>query len=102
MTMTIVTRKSDDGQELTISLPEKFDFQLHNEFREAYEKEEKANSIVLDMLKTTYMDSSALGMMLQLKEHVEKDSSKIVIKNAGGNILQILSIANFDKIFSVV
>jgi HptB-dependent secretion and biofilm anti anti-sigma factor len=100
--MSIDTKKSGDGQELTIFLPEKFDFQLHEEFREAYEKEEKMKSLVLDMLKTSYMDSSALGMMLQLKEHAEKCNGKVSIKNANGNILQILSIANFDKIFSVV
>jgi len=91
--MSIVTKKTGDGQELTISLPEKFDFQLHVEFREAYEKEEKMKSLVLDMSKTSYMDSSALGMILQLKDHAEKDNGKVSIKN---------SIANFDKIFSVV
>ena len=99
--MNIQTKQSDDGHALTITLPEKFDFQLHREFREAYEHEDGVIKLVLDMDKTSYMDSSALGMMLQLKEHADSHNSKVSIINARDNIIQIISIANFDKIFSV-
>lgn len=93
--------KSDDGRVLTIILPEKFDFQLHNEFRNLYEPEKNVKSLVLDMNKTSYMDSSALGMMLQLKEHADSCNGKVTIKNAKGNIMQIIEIAHFDKLFTM-
>ena len=98
--MRLVKKRSNDGKEVIISLPEKFDFQLHKEFREAY-SENKAKSLVLDMNKTQFMDSSALGMLLQLKEYAEKTNTKINISNANENVLQILSIAHFDKLFKV-
>jgi HptB-dependent secretion and biofilm anti anti-sigma factor len=98
--MRLLKNKSSDGNEVTISLPEKFDFQLHKEFRQAYE-EEGVKSLVLDMNKTQYMDSSALGMLLQLKEYTDKNNSKISIKNASENVMQIMQIAHFDKLFKV-
>jgi HptB-dependent secretion and biofilm anti anti-sigma factor len=98
--MRLLKNKSQDGNEITISLPEKFDFQLHKEFRQAYE-ETDAKSLVLDMNKTQYMDSSALGMLLQLKEYSDNNSSKICIKNASNNIMQIMQIAHFDKLFTI-
>ena len=98
--MRLLKNKSSDGNEITISLPEKFDFQLHKEFREAYE-EKDVKSLVLDMNKTRYMDSSALGMLLQLKEYTDKNNSEISIRNASKNVLQIIQIAHFDKLFKV-
>ena len=97
--MRLLKQKSSDGKEITISLPEKFDFQLHKEFRDAYEKID-AKSFVLDMSKTQFMDSSALGMLLQLKEYSDKNNGKVSIKNASRNVMQIIQIAHFDKLFS--
>lgn len=99
--MMIQTKKSDDGKVLTMVMPEKFDFQLHVEFRNVYETEKTMKTLVLDMSKTVYVDSSALGMMLQLKEHADSYKSKVSITNAKGNIMQIIEIAHFDKLFNV-
>ncbi len=99
--MRVLKSRSKDGTEITISLPEKFDFQLHKEFRQAYQ-EEGVKSLILDMNKTQYMDSSALGMLLQLKEYTEGNNSKMSIKNTSNNIMQIMQIAHFDKIFTIV
>ena len=98
--MRLAKRKSNDGKEVIISLPEKFDFQLHKEFKEAYEAS-GVKTLTLDMNKTRFMDSSALGMLLQLKEYGEKHNTNINISNANNNVMKILSIAHFDKLFKV-
>lgn len=99
--MYIQKKISDDGREMTLFLPEKFNFEIHGEFRDAYITEKKAKSMIVDMNKTNYMDSSALGMLLQLKEHAEKCNSKISVKNVHHNIMQIMQIAHFDKLFNI-
>ena len=101
MGLYIHTNKSEDGNVMTIFLPERFGFEVHGEFRDAYRNEKNAKSLVLDMNKTNYMDSSALGMMLQLKEHAEGCNSKVTVKNAKHNIVQIMQIAHFDKLFHI-
>jgi HptB-dependent secretion and biofilm anti anti-sigma factor len=98
--MKLLESKSNDGNEITISLPEKFDFQLHKEFRQAYE-EAGAKLLILDMNKTQYMDSSALGMLLQLKEYTDNNNSEISIRNASNNVVEIMKIARFDELFSI-
>ena len=98
--MRILKTRSSNNSELTLSLPEKFDFHLHREFKQAYE-EAGIKKLVLDMNKTQFMDSSALGMLLQLKEYAEQTNSNVSIKNASKNVLQIMEIAHFDKLFKV-
>ncbi|MGB1800086.1 MAG: STAS domain-containing protein [Gammaproteobacteria bacterium] len=98
--MRILKTRSNSNSELTLSLPEKFDFHLHGEFKQAYEKA-GVKQLILDMNKTKFMDSSALGMLLQLKEYAEQTNSKVSIKNASKNVMQIMEIAHFDKLFKV-
>ncbi len=99
--MNITKKKSNNDNEVTFCLPEKFNFQIHTEFRELYETERESKTLILDMHKTQYMDSSALGMMLQLKEFADSNKSSVRVKNASSNVLQILRIAHFDKLFVI-
>ncbi|MEC9085422.1 MAG: STAS domain-containing protein, partial [Pseudomonadota bacterium] len=66
--MPIETRRSDDGKTLTICVEGRFDFSTHQSFRDAYEHSEPTVShYVIDLSDTTYLDSSALGMLLLLR-----------------------------------
>ena len=100
--MSISSSKSDDGKILTLKVGGKFDFSMHNDFRKSY-KNENINSgkYEVDLSDTNYLDSSALGMLLLLKEFAESQSSKVIIKNAASEVKQILNIASFDKIFTI-
>jgi len=100
--MSITTEKSEDGKQVTIKIDGRFDFGSHHDFRDAYRGANEAGTVfVLDMSKTEYMDSSALGMILLLKEHSGTLGGDIKIINATSEIRNILEIANFDKLFSI-
>jgi anti-anti-sigma regulatory factor len=47
------------------------------------------------------MDSSALGMVLLLKEHVDGDKKRLEVRNARPEVEKILRIANFDKLLEL-
>jgi len=47
------------------------------------------------------MDSSAMGMLLQLREHSDKQLGGVVLANGNESIQQILRIANFSKLFKI-
>lgn len=53
---------------VTITLGEKFDFSHASEFRSIYEQLDKSEvtKVIISFSKTRYMDSSALGMLLNL------------------------------------
>ncbi|WFP51591.1 STAS domain-containing protein [Methylomonas sp. EFPC3] len=97
-----IEARADSGV-LHIKVSGKFDFGLHNEFREATKLAESGvKQIDVDLTGTEYMDSSALGMLLVLRDKVGGDKSAIRIKNARAEVKKILEIANFDKLFSLV
>jgi len=98
--MSIVVGTSDDGKVTTIVINGRFDFSLHGEFRKAYkDRGVNAGQYIVDLKNTDYLDSSALGMLLLLKEHAEGNSSGLKIINVNNEIREILNIASFDKLF---
>lgn len=100
--MSVGSSLSADGKELTISINGRFDFSAHQAFRASYEKLSPAPaSIVVDMNETTYLDSSALGMLLLLRDYAGGDSSSISLQNCNEDIRKILTISNFEQLFTI-
>ena len=86
---------------LLIKIRGRFDFSCHTAFREAYAKAPSNCDFVIDMEETSYMDSSALGMLLLLREHVSQNGGRISITNCRGQTLDVLRIANFNRLFKI-
>lgn len=88
-----------------IYLKGRFVFDSHKAFREVTEQalvRSDTRVIQLDMGKVEYLDSSALGMLLMLKERSETSGRAIQIKNLKGMPRQIIEIANFHKVFTIL
>lgn len=85
---------------LNLQLGERFDFSIHREFHDACLGDERvARSYLIDLGEVTHMDSSALGMLLLLREHAGADHADIRIVNAGTELRGTLRVAGFDKLF---
>ncbi|MCB1774110.1 MAG: STAS domain-containing protein [Gammaproteobacteria bacterium] len=99
--MSITTSVSGDERIVTIHINGRFDFATHQEFLRAYKaypRGEKA--FVVDLKNAEYMDSSAMGMLLQLRDYGVKDHPMELL-NGNDGVREILRIANFDKLFKV-
>lgn len=99
--MSIEVYKSDNGKVVTLSINGRFDFSIHKEFRDAYRDIPNTASFVINMHNTDYIDSSALGMLLLLREHAGSDKSDISIEGCKDDIRKILTISNFNKLFTI-
>ena len=100
--MSVVTEVSPDQKKLTIAVKGRFDFGRHQEFRESYERlPHKPESIVVDLKEATYLDSSALGMLLLLRDHAGGEDANIKLSYANADVRKILAISNFEQIFDV-
>lgn len=100
--MSIESRASQSGDELTISIEGRFDFSAHQEFRDCYERiDTEPASYVVDLNRTTYLDSSALGMLLLLRDHAGGDNAEVSIVNCNRDVKKILTISNFEQLFSI-
>ena len=100
--MSIWSEAADDGKNLTIRIQGRFDFSAHQEFRDSYEKSDgQHNAYEVDMRETTYLDSSALGMLLLLRDYAGGDNAQIRITNCNSDVRKILTISNFEQLFVI-
>ena len=92
-------------QETAISIKGRFNFEMHSQFRAAYQEEtadsNRGRRFVIDLTGTEYIDSSALGMLLLLREEAGTNDADIEITNARPEIRKILETANFQRLFKI-
>ncbi|HEX8591804.1 MAG TPA: STAS domain-containing protein [Pseudomonas sp.] len=100
--MSVTSERSADGQELIITIKGRFDFSKHQDFRGAYEKENQAKRYKVDLTHTNYLDSSALGMLLLLRDHAGGERADVQLVNCNADVYKILAISNFSKLFRIV
>lgn len=96
---------SKNGGAGIIGLRGRFDFSAHRSFREAYEallQEASVSVIEVDLSAVEYMDSSALGMLLMLRDRSKAVGKAVKLKHPNPTVAQILDIANFQKLFQIV
>ncbi|MEW6678793.1 MAG: STAS domain-containing protein [Pseudomonadota bacterium] len=94
-----------EGATSTITVAGRFVFELHRAFRDAYEEAQnraQTTLVVIDLSGVEYLDSSALGMMLLMKERLVPAGKKIQLKGAAPMVRRILETANFQKLFEIV
>tara|TARA_R110001592_G_scaffold38315_2_gene126471 strand:- start:12909 stop:13226 length:318 start_codon:yes stop_codon:yes gene_type:complete len=100
--MSISYKYEASSKTLMMKLSGRLDFASHTSFSEAYQSEpvESVEQYTLDMSELTYLDSSALGMLLLLKDHGLK-AATISIVNCSSDVYKIFEIANFNQLFNI-
>ncbi|MBL3529056.1 MAG: STAS domain-containing protein [gamma proteobacterium endosymbiont of Lamellibrachia anaximandri] len=100
--MAIITKISGDGRLVRISINGRFDFSQHANFRNAYTIEDAPYCrYEIDLSNVPYMDSSALGMLLVLRERAGGHTADITLIGFNDEIEQILSISRFENLFKL-
>lgn len=87
-----------------IRLRGRFDFNTHREFREALDTavgDASAREVAVDLGEVDYLDSSALGMLLMLRDKAKAADKAVLLTNCRGAVKQVLDIANFGKLFTI-
>ncbi|MFA7279622.1 MAG: STAS domain-containing protein [Sterolibacterium sp.] len=88
----------------TISLKGRFDFAEHLAFSVAVRslpEDSTITEIKVNLSDVDYLDSSALGMLLQLREKAKVAGKTVSLAGATGSVKNVLKIANFEKLFPV-
>jgi anti-anti-sigma factor len=97
-------KQSKNGNHAVLSLGGRFDFNAHREFKEAYSTllaDSTINSIAINLSAVAYLDSSALGMLLMVRERAQAANKEISLSQANPTVMKILDIANFSKLFTI-
>lgn len=81
----------------TIRISGRFDFTCVRDFQGALRGE--AREWVVDLGDTSFVDSSALGMLLLLREHATANNGKVTVRRLKGQPRDVLMMAKFDRLF---
>jgi len=87
-----------------ITLHGRFDFNTHRDFKSSCDSVLGATDVAtieIDFGQVVYLDSSALGMLLLLKEKAEHVNKSVTLTNCHGTVQQVLEIANFGRLFTI-
>ena len=98
------TNVQKDADQAVIKLVGRFDFNTHRDFRGAYEPliiDTEVRSVSVDFTGVDDLDSSALGMLLMLRDKLGGVNKEVVLTGVRDNVKQVLDIANFSKLFQI-
>lgn len=100
--MPLDTSLINDGKTLLVKLPSTFDIGIHKEFRALHaDLDASVKAFAIDFSGTDHMDSSALGMLLLLRDELSTENTNIELVNCSDNIKELLTLARFDTLFTI-
>ena len=101
--MSVTISASPEKQTVNVTINGRFDFSQHEEFGKVldYTKDRNFNRYIIDLGGVEEIDSSAIGMILLLKDMAGGDSCKIELTRIRASIKEELQIANIDRLVKV-
>lgn len=101
--MSIQSSVSSDGSTLTIAIDGRFDASSLDDFRRSYEDADtdSIGNFNVNLKNTIHLDSSALGMLLVLRDFAGGDQANISISNCSPEVKKIFAISSFTQLFDI-
>lgn len=90
---------SESRDTVTLQITGRFDFRLIKEFQQLLNREPR--TWVVDLGAVDYVDSSALGMLLLLRERVHGEQQRVHLRGVRGQPRDVLLMAKFDLMFKL-
>ncbi|AWW26470.1 STAS domain-containing protein [Acetobacterium sp. KB-1] len=92
------------GKTSMVSIKGEIDIYSIEKFRESIEREikTKATEIILDCSELSYMDSTGMGVLIELRNKSKEMGQRIIMMNPRPNIKKLLSLTGVDKIIEIV
>ncbi|PKM59418.1 MAG: anti-sigma factor antagonist [Firmicutes bacterium HGW-Firmicutes-4] len=94
----------DIGKTSMVSIKGEIDIYSIEKFRETIEEKMKtqAAEIILDCSELSYMDSTGMGVLIELRNKSKEMGQKIIMMNPRPNIKKLLALTGVDKIIDIV
>lgn len=97
----MIINQFDDAKSIAmLTIKGRFDYSCQQEFRECFGQYSKGTEFVIDLTDVSYIDSSALGMLLLLRDHAGGDGGKVTIQGASDFVSSALKMARFERLFT--
>jgi HptB-dependent secretion and biofilm anti anti-sigma factor len=96
----VTCERQDD--KLTFRIIGSFNYAIGSELKKLANRQSKASEYIIDLRAVTYINSSAFGVMLILREMFGADEDNLSLVNASPEIKKMLNVVKFETIFKVV
>ncbi|PKM54235.1 MAG: anti-sigma factor antagonist [Firmicutes bacterium HGW-Firmicutes-3] len=92
------------GKTSMIRIVGEIDIYSIEKFRETIEEKIKtqAPEIILDCSELSYMDSTGMGVLIELRNKTKEMGQKIIMINPRPNIKKLMALTGVDKIIEIV
>lgn len=92
-----------EGAQTSIMMEGKFSFSDHAVFKTMLDDiiEEGTELLVLDLQGVEFIDSSALGLLLLLRDEADKKNVGLILKSPGGQVKKMFEISRFYDLFTI-
>lgn len=99
--MRISERKEPSGT--ILYLHDRFDFSARVPFKEAVEKaqNEQCAHLIVDLSGVTFMDSSALGLLVVTYQNFKRSNNMVSLLRPQGYVRQVLDLANIPNLMPI-
>ena len=99
--MAVKAEPSDEGKCIKITITREFDARDYDAFKSAFSQYADQVCYEIELSGVTLMDSSALGMLLHLREYALGQGSTVVLTNPSDMVLRNLERAHFQELFEI-
>ena len=94
-----------EGGTLTVLLCGDIDHHAASSIRREIDREmaeKMPHTLVMDLTKTDFMDSSGLGLILGRKQKTLETGGEMILKNPSEAVTKLLRLAGVQKLISIV
>lgn len=86
----------------TLKVNGKFDFSVIQEFKDAYmEHSDEIELYSIDLEKSDYIDTAALGILCSLRKHASEINAEIELINCCADVVKIIQSSRLNELMTV-
>ncbi len=91
------------GKVVTLRLTGELTFRDNSEFRKVIDDvfSQAADSIVIDLSKTSLVDSAGLAMFVILQKRAKEKNIAVTLDKPNAQIARVLDLVDFGKLFTI-
>ena len=98
----VEARETSDGHSLVIDVVGRLGFDMHRDFRRAYEEQPKRyRRYAVNLKQCVSIDSTGLGMLLLLRDFAGLDKEGLMLVHCSSEVANVLTYASFDELFTI-
>ncbi|WKY47026.1 STAS domain-containing protein [Eubacteriaceae bacterium ES3] len=91
-------------EQATVTIKGEVDIYSVDQFRESIEKSinQKKSKIILDCTELSYIDSTGMGVLIEMRNKTRELGQNMIVKNPRPNVKKLLALTGVDKIIEII